>query len=154
MKSPRRPPHLQVVQNSPPDTTPEGAKSPFDDMAALRAQTEAAFAILGKPTTHVPSPRLARSTRLFARVYLDQLSDKSLFPPHTRLWLVLWCRSREGQQSVRLTARIAAEAGIASRRKARYARQLEQLGIVAIREQHQKVFIVDVLPFREPASSE
>ena len=47
--------------------------------------------------------------------------DKGLLAdPYTRWWLVLRCRTRKGQQSGRLTARIAVEAGIALRRKAWY----------------------------------
>jgi hypothetical protein len=95
------------------------------------------------PTTKPARPRLPRSDNPFARVWLAELTDLRLFPAAiTRLFLVLRYRSHEGHEKVRLTAAIAAEAGVPNREKSRYARELEQLGVVHIEREGQEELVL------------
>jgi hypothetical protein len=90
--------------------------------------------------------RLPRSTRPWARVWLSELGDRRLFPPALRLLLVLRYRSYEGQEMVRLTEDITAEAGISNRIRHRYARQLERCGVVRVEREGQHSLLITVLP--------
>jgi hypothetical protein len=90
------------------------------------------------PPASAPKPKAAklpRSTKPFIRVYYSWLKHHELFPSHIRLLLVLLYRSREGRQSVRLTADIATEAGIEERHRSHCARKLERMGVVQIEPQ-------------------
>jgi hypothetical protein len=95
-----------------------------------------------RKTTKPARPRLPRSDKPFTRVFHSWIG---LFPPRSRLLLVLIYRSREGREKVQLTAAIAAEAGIPSPDKSRYARELEQLGLVRVERDGQAVLTVTVL---------
>jgi hypothetical protein len=86
------------------------------------------------PAPRPARPRLPRTDKLFTRVFHSWIK---LFPPRSRLLLVLMYRSREGRKKVRLTAAIAAEAGIPNLDKSRYARELERQGLVRVEREGQ-----------------
>jgi hypothetical protein len=94
------------------------------------------------PAAKPARPRLPRSYKPFTRVFHSWIG---LFPPRSRLLLVLIYRSREGREKVQLTAAIAAEAGIPSPDKSRYARELEQLGLVRVERDGQAVLTLTAL---------
>jgi hypothetical protein len=115
-----------------------GRPSIFQDLAALRIPSEESEG----ETAPAKPQRLPRGKAPFTRVFHSWLP---LFPPHDRLFLVLVYRSREGRRKVRLTTEIAAEAGIAIRRKWRYARQLEEMGAIRLEREGRHVLTVTVL---------
>jgi hypothetical protein len=146
MKSPDPPPHLRVVTDNK-NAKRARAKLPFEDMEALRAQNVAAFSELPTPPAARPARQLARSKE-FSRTWLAWLSDSgwhALFPPLARLWLVVWYRSNEGKRPVSITQKVASEAGILARRRSRYARRLETLGMVRVVGQGPATVVVEIL---------
>jgi hypothetical protein len=146
MKSSRHPPPLRVVTDNP-SAKSAGAKSPFDDMEALRAQNLAAFSVLPPAPAARPAKQLARS-KDFSRTWLVWLSDSrwhALFPPLVRLWLVVWYRSNEGKKPVTLTQKVMSEAGVPARHRSQYARRLEALGMVRVVGQGRVASAVEIL---------
>jgi hypothetical protein len=87
----------------------------------------------------------------FSRVFFDWFEDPSfreVYPPVTRLWSVLWYRSGEGQESVRLSAKVVAEARIPLKRRHRYAQQLATAGLIRIDRAGRSEFEVTILARR------
>jgi len=89
--------------------------------------------------------RLPRSKKPFTRIFHSWLTDHELFPPLVRLLMVLVYRSHEGVRPVELTAKVAAEAHLPSRKRSYYARWLERLGAVSLERDGQGVLTVTVL---------
>jgi hypothetical protein len=90
------------------------------------------------------SSRLSRS-RDFSRTWLSWFEKprwRQVFPPTVRLWLAFWIRSREGQEPVELTSRIAADAAIRLEHRHRYASELEKLGLVQIERRGRSIFVL------------
>ncbi len=104
-------------------------ESPFDDLEAIRYRPP--------PEVEAVQPKLQRRPgRLFAQVELAWLSDPR-FLPHVdammRLYLLLQIRTLRGSRTVRLTGKMAAEAGIMGRsHKSHCLARLETSGLVRV----------------------
>lgn len=133
-------PHLRLVPKA--ETKPVAQAAPNDPPF----DPEQYRYVLPPGSAKVRREYLARTSRPFARVYLDHLTNVDLFPAHVRLWLVLLYRTREGQRSVQLTQEIAQEAGVSVRKRYRYARQLERLGAIAVEREGNHTLSVTLLP--------
>ncbi len=86
-------------------------------------------------TSESRKARRLRNTGLYAPVPLTSLMDRAwdaVYHPRTRLFLYLWVRSHQGQQSVKLTNAMAAEIGLDKQQKWRYLRQLKDTRRIAI----------------------
>jgi len=62
----------------------------------------------------------------------------------TRLWLVVWYRSGEGEEPIKLTQKVAEEASIPRRLCHRYARQLEKLALIQVERRGKSALILTV----------
>ena len=105
----------------------------------------------GKPTP--VARRMQRSSVPFARSLLPWLTDRrwdAIYPPRTRLWLLLLIKSKEGRDSVRLTNSMAAEIGLDRHAKARALAQLKRVGLISVTQTGHKVPIVAVLAAFNP----
>jgi hypothetical protein len=87
----------------------------------------------------------SRAGVLFAPIFLSWAVDARLYSAPARLFNVLSYRSRKGTKAVRLTRKIAIEAGISLRHRTDYVRQLEQLGMVRIERTEDSSLAVTIL---------
>jgi hypothetical protein len=88
----------------------------------------------GKPEPSKPQ-RMKRSSVSFARTPLPWLTDPrwdAVYPPRTRLWLLLLIKTREGCKPVRLTNAMVGEIGLDRHAKARALAQLKRAGLVSM----------------------
>jgi hypothetical protein len=95
-----------------------------------------------------PKRRRVAAAEGFFRVFehwFDDPRTKRRFPPATRLLLVLWWRSREGREPVRLTKRIADEARILIQHRAIYAQRLAAEGSIRLERDGRSNFAVTFL---------
>jgi hypothetical protein len=144
-------PKLHVVGSDKPAAD---KASPFDDMEKLRASNQAASeALARKQPTQQPKPRrISRSEEEFSRVpwhWLKISAQENGYPAWVRLHLVLWYRTHEGKEPIRLSASLAAEAGIRNRHlKWRQLRELEMRGLVRVQRDGNKLPVVLALPYK------
>jgi hypothetical protein len=100
------------------------------------------------------APPLPRSgSRLFAVVYLDQLTDRRwdrLWPPLVRLYCYLQIKSRRGARTVRLTNEMAAEIGIDRKYKSDRLKALEALRLIKVTRDGLKTPVVRMLKPKRP----
>jgi hypothetical protein len=143
-------PKFYVVGSDKPTAT---KPSPFDDMEKLRASNQAAFEALAQqqPAVQRSKPRrILRSEEEFSRVpwhWLEIPAQENGYPAWVRLHLVLWYRTREGKEPIRLSASLAAEAGIHNRHlKWRELRELELRGLARVERDGNKLPVVLALP--------
>jgi hypothetical protein len=108
-----------------------------------------------RPRIVVDNAKLRRSrvpaSEEFSRTWWRWFDDprfRRVFPPCTRLWLLLWYRSGEGQEPVRLTRKVAADARIQLNRLHEYARQLTTAGLIRIARTGRSEFEVTILARR------
>jgi hypothetical protein len=92
-----------------------------------------------------PRPRLSPSKAPFVRVLLSSIAGSRIFTSTARLYLVLCYRTHEGQDRIRLTAKIAAEANIMPRTQTRAVRDLERLGVIRVERQKGRSLLVEML---------
>jgi hypothetical protein len=82
-------------------------------------------------------PKRSRVTEAegFSRVFWHWFEEprfRAVFPATARLWMLIWFRSAEGQEPVRLTRRLLADAAIPLRYRHRYAHQLAAAGLIRL----------------------
>jgi hypothetical protein len=94
-----------------------------------------------------PQARRLPRSREFSRIWLPWLKERrwqQLLSPATRLWLVVWYRSGEGEEPIKLTQKVAEEASIPRRLCHRYARQLEKLALIQVERRGKSALILTV----------
>ena len=108
---------------------------------------------LGPGESNPVARRMQRSSVLFARSPRTWLTDRrwdAVYPPRTRLWLLLLIKSKEGRKSVRLTNEMAAEIGLDRHAKARALARLKKAGLVSVPPTGHEVPVVTVLSAFNP----
>lgn len=83
----------------------------------------------------------------FARTWLPCLTGREwddVYPPRTRLWLLLLIKSREGRRPVRLTNKLAQEIGLDRYAKTRALARLERAGLVSVTRFEGKMPLVNI----------